>query len=72
MIRTAIERGTTITCHDTLPYGEHPEVQPAVCRGFFDTVGERTAAIAVWNRLLRLCGGQYVQVPPPQADAEST
>jgi hypothetical protein len=28
--------GAALVCHKTLPYGDHPEVGQAICRGYFD------------------------------------
>lgn len=41
MAATAVERGSWIISHSTLPYnrdadGNAPEVPPAVCRGYYD------------------------------------
>lgn len=63
MVRDSVAAGGAITCHKTLPYGEHPDYGEAVCRGFFDTVGERTNIIRIVNRL-----GGYREVPPPGED----
>lgn len=60
MVREAIAGGGSITCHKTLSYGEYPDYGEAVCRGFYDTVGERTNVIRVINRL-----GGFREVPPP-------
>lgn len=29
--------GAALVCHKTLPYGDHPEVGQAICRGYFDS-----------------------------------
>lgn len=62
MVNESIRRGGAITCHKTLSYGEHPGYGEAMCRGFYDTVGERTNIIRVIHRL-----GGFREVPEPGA-----
>lgn len=38
-----------VVCHDTLPYSDHPGVQPAICRGFYDRYD--TTALKIIGRL---------------------
>jgi hypothetical protein len=47
-----------IVCHDTLPYGPHPDYGPAVCRGFYDRYD--TQALQIARRLWGIS-----EVPPP-------
>jgi hypothetical protein len=60
MVEDSLRGGGFITCHQTLPYGGHGDVRPAVCRGFFDAHGERSNLLRVWSRL-----GGFDFVPPP-------
>lgn len=60
MVRTSLANGSWITCHETLPYGPHPDVGEAICRGFYDIHGHRSAG----TRLARALGGP-VEVDPP-------
>jgi hypothetical protein len=62
MVDESIAAGGAITCHKTLRYGEHPEFGEAMCRGFYDAVGDRTNIIRVVHRL-----GGFAEVPPPDA-----
>jgi len=45
MERDSLANGSWITCHQTLPYGSHPEHGEAICRGFADVHGEESAGI---------------------------
>ena len=47
-----------VVCHDTLPYGRHPDAKPAVCRGFYDRFKTTTLRL-----IERLWG--FVEVEPP-------
>lgn len=51
----------TITCHDTLSYGEHPEFGPAVCRGFYDAYRDINAILQIGDRLQ-----VWEEVDPPK------
>lgn len=33
--------GSALVCHKTLPYGEHPEVGGAICRGYWDAYSDQ-------------------------------
>lgn len=59
VIRRNVEANALLTCHETLPYGPHPEFGPAVCAGFWARHGLATAA----GRLARLIG--LVRLLPP-------
>ncbi|WP_327007630.1 hypothetical protein OHA72_10365 [Dactylosporangium sp. NBC_01737] len=58
IVTDAVADGSYVICHDTLPYGNHPEVKPAVCRGFYDRY--RTWRLQV---IAELFG--FVDVEPP-------
>lgn len=60
LIQQHVAAGAALTCHQTLSYGKHPDFGEAVCRGFYDSVGERTNVIRVMERL-----GGFDEVPPP-------
>ncbi|MGQ5262928.1 hypothetical protein ACTWLT_19530 [Micromonospora sp. ZYX-F-536] len=53
------QRESFIICHDTLPYYQHPEAKPAICRGFADRY--RTQALQLIERLFG-----FIEVDPPQ------
>ncbi len=36
LVTTALSQQSFVICHDTLPYGPHPDAAPAICRGFYD------------------------------------
>ena len=59
-IRQTLARGTYVTCHQTLTYGDHPDYGPAICRGFFEAYAGRSPALI----LLRACR-RLIEVPPP-------
>ncbi|GAA3302495.1 hypothetical protein Dvina_51510 [Dactylosporangium vinaceum] len=65
IVDEAVTEGSYVICHATLPYGEHPEVQPAICRGFADRY-------TTWRLqvIARLFG--FVEVPPPGEPASTT
>ncbi|WP_435124374.1 hypothetical protein [Micromonospora tulbaghiae] len=52
-------RGSFIICHDTLPYYKHPDVKPAICRGFADRY--QTQLLQLIERLFG-----FIEVDPPQ------
>jgi|SRR4051812_42412759 hypothetical protein len=60
MVTETLNNGATITCHDTLDYGEHPDFGEAVCRGFYDKYGPRSNLVRIMERL-----GGFTEVPPP-------
>lgn len=65
MVDDAVAEGSFVICQDTLPYGNHPDVLPAVCRGFADRYRRwRLQFIA------RLFG--FIEVDPPTASGDDT
>lgn len=56
--------GAFLICHDTLPYGPHPEAGEAMCRGFWDAHRHQ---VDLGRILDRLTGGRpwWREVPPP-------
>jgi hypothetical protein len=60
MVRQTLDAGATITCHETLPYGQYPDYDKAVCRGFYDAHGQRSNLVRIVERL-----GGFDEVPPP-------
>ncbi|WP_245563583.1 HAD domain-containing protein [Longispora albida] len=58
LVAEALADESYIICHATLPYGEHPEVKPALCRGFYDQYSTNSLRI-----MGRLWG--FVEVDPP-------
>jgi hypothetical protein len=35
IVKANVAAGALLTCHSTLPYGDHPDFGPAVCAGFW-------------------------------------
>jgi hypothetical protein len=64
IVNQAIDTGGFIVCHNSLPYGPHPDVAPAICRGFHDAYD--TQAMQVVRRLWG-----FVEVDPPQPQPAS-
>lgn len=62
LIQTNLDAGAALICHQTLSYGDHPEVGEAVCRGFYDAYGDEVNAIRVMHRL-----GGFQEIPAPAA-----
>lgn len=60
--RENIRKGTLLTCHSTLPYGEHPDFGPAACYGFWTKHGRRMLI----GRIAALIG--ILRVNPPKAE----
>lgn len=63
LMHLAPGRRAALICHQTLSYGDHPEIGEAVCRGYYDAYdayGDDVNAIRVMHRL----GGFHV-VPTP-------
>lgn len=60
IIRQNLDAGAAPICHQTLSYGDHPEVGEAVCRGFYDAYGDQVNAIRVVHRL-----GGFTEIPAP-------
>ncbi|MEV6932099.1 hypothetical protein AB0M46_47480 [Dactylosporangium sp. NPDC051485] len=58
IVADAVADGSYVICHDTLPYGNHPDVRPAVCRGFHDRY--RTWRLQLIGRLFG-----FIEVEPP-------
>lgn len=36
LVADNLQAESALVCHKTLPYGDHPEVGEALCRGFYD------------------------------------
>ena len=60
MVDDALAEGSFVICHDTLPYGDHPETQPAICRGFADRY-------TTWRLLAITSLYGFVEVEPPDS-----
>jgi hypothetical protein len=52
-----------LICHQTLPYGDHPDFGPAYCRWFYDHYGDLANGIRVFRRLLG-----FTEIDPPEED----
>lgn len=73
LVESNLAAGALLTCHDTLPYGPHPEAGEAVCRGFWDRYRERTNVWRVMERLSAALGiPWWREVPPPTNPTEET
>ncbi len=42
IVRGNQEDRSALTCHQTLPYGTHPDEGEAICRGYWDGPGARS------------------------------
>jgi hypothetical protein len=60
VIRRNVAAGALLTCHSTLPYGDHPDFGPAVCAGFWARHGMKT----VTGRIARFMLG-ITRIDPP-------
>jgi hypothetical protein len=61
VIAANVTAGALLTCHTTLPYGDHPDFGPAVCAGFWARHAMQTTA----GRMARFVLG-IVRIAPPQ------
>ncbi|MEU1840251.1 hypothetical protein [Micromonospora chersina] len=59
LVAEARARQSFIICHSTLPHYMHPEVKPAICRGFADRYDTQALQL-----IARLFG--FVEVDPPE------
>lgn len=62
LVAANLAAGTVLICHDTLPYGLHPDRPQAMCRGFWDAYAEDTPLVQV---MARLFGPDWYQLTPP-------
>jgi hypothetical protein len=60
LIQQNLDGGAALICHQTLSYGDHPEVGEAVCRGFYDAYGDDVNEIRVMERI-----GGFNVIPAP-------
>ena len=60
MIADAVADEGHVTCHATLPGSAPAGVEPAICRGFADTYGDRSLALRFGDAL-----GLTREIPPP-------
>jgi hypothetical protein len=60
MVADAVADERHVTCHSTLPGSAPAGVEPAICRGFADTHGDRSLALRLGDAL-----GLVREVPPP-------
>jgi hypothetical protein len=66
MVAEALQQGCQgIICHATLPYGDHQDFGPALCRWFYDTFGARSNFVRVIERI-----GGFTEVDPPGTSEE--
>jgi hypothetical protein len=65
VIEANIAAGALLTCHSTLPYGDHPDFGPAVCAGFWARHAMKTAA----GRIARFMLGITRIAPPEDQEA---
>ncbi len=68
VIETNVACGALLTCHSTLPYGEHPDFGPAVCAGFWTQHAMSTAA----GRIARLLGVTRIAPPTERETPDAT
>jgi hypothetical protein len=62
VINENLQVGALLTCHATLPYGDHPHFGPAVCAGFWARHRNDVPA----GRIAQLCIGVIGVTPPGQ------
>lgn len=67
IVATNLNEGAALICHKTLPYGEHPEMGEAVCRGFWDAYGDRTRSIQTMRTLFGWAIFEEVEPPAQHA-----
>lgn len=62
LVRSNLEADSVLTCHQTLPYGPHPEAPPSVCHGYFDAYWREVTGLrmAVALDLIEF------EAPPPE------
>lgn len=63
LIQDNVRNGAALVCHETLPYGPHPEIGETYCRGFYDRVSTRSNFIRIMQRL-----GGFKEIAPPSAE----
>ena len=63
VIEANVAAGALLTCHSTLPYGDHPDFGPAACAGFWAQHAMSTAA----GRIARFILGVTRIAPPGEA-----
>jgi hypothetical protein len=61
VIQDNLDKNALLTCHQTLPYGDHPGFGPAACAGFW--AAHKNDVLA--GRLAQLLLG-VITVPPPK------
>lgn len=59
-------QGAVLTCHQTLRYGQHPELGRSACRGFVDAYPDTTSVL-----LAEALGGWHPIDPPPPHTEET-
>lgn len=67
-----LAHGAALICHKTLPYGDSPEIGETVCRGWFDSYGDRTGSLQVVERLAALRGVEPFAFVNPPGEGEPT
>lgn len=63
LIQSNIDAGALLICHSTLPDWD-PEVDKAICRGFWDGYRDEVAVVQVMERLFG--PDWYEEVEPPR------
>jgi hypothetical protein len=67
VINHNLQAGALLTCHATLPYGDHPEFGPAVCAGYWARHHNDVPA----GRIAQLFLG-ILHIDPPDSSSEHT
>jgi hypothetical protein len=65
MIENCLSEGDYFACHETLSYGQHPEVGEAMCRGLYDAFGPQINLVRIYERL---GGFDEVKISKPGTD----
>jgi hypothetical protein len=66
IVAANLERGTALICHTTLRYGDHPELGPTVCRGYYDSYGPQVRVIQIAEQL-----GGFEEIDPPMNHSDA-
>lgn len=63
LVEHHIASGSLLTCHQTLPYGDHPDFRPAVCAGFWAGHSRSTTAGRIARGLIGI-----IRITPPAGE----
>ncbi len=55
LVKSNLDAKAALVCHQTLEYGDRPDVGEALCRGFVDSYGDRVPAVRLATALGITC-----------------